>query len=63
LSNFLKPGFKFFKILRSGIPATIEITATTLIKKDNKYFEITLVDNGIGFESQHAENIFNTFTG
>ncbi len=32
------------------------------IKKANEYYHITIEDNGIGFEQEYADAMFNVFT-
>ncbi len=50
------------KFSRPGKAPVIEIKSSR-IKKDNQDIAvITVTDNGIGFEQEYAENIFNTFT-
>jgi PAS domain S-box-containing protein len=47
------------KFARRGIPPAINISSGV---KDEGFAEITLEDNGIGFNPNHAEKIFETFT-
>ncbi|MGZ8538186.1 MAG: sensor histidine kinase, partial [Flavisolibacter sp.] len=52
------------KFTRDGIEPKIEISCKMFSAEDskNRFIEIILSDNGIGFEQEHADNIFNTFT-
>lgn len=49
------------KFSRSDVPVQIDITATIIEKDGDQYAEISLKDNGIGFEPVFAEKIFGTF--
>jgi PAS domain S-box-containing protein len=66
-TNLLSNALKFAK---KGVPPKIEITHTLvngktishpLAKSDKKYHCITISDNGIGFDPQFRERIFNVF--
>lgn len=53
------------KFTRDGIQPEIDITCKMINREefsDRKFIEIILRDNGIGFDQEHAERIFNTFT-
>jgi PAS domain S-box-containing protein len=66
-TNLLSNALKFAK---KGVPPKIEIThalvngktiSHPLAKSDKKYHCITISDNGIGFDPQFRERIFNVF--
>ena len=40
----------------------VSITSKNLIIKDKAFAQISVQDNGIGFENKHAEVIFETFS-
>lgn len=65
--NLISNSIKFAK---EGIPPEIEITRrivngeeieTTDLYKNQKYVEITIKDNGIGFSQEYASKIFEVF--
>jgi PAS domain S-box-containing protein len=57
------------KYRKQNIPPYIKISAKKIIAKSNikglvpnhKYLKITISDNGVGFEQEHAERIFDLF--
>lgn len=59
------------KFTRKEVPPSIRITCTTAtaadiqsfekLDKDRKYFMISVIDNGIGFSNEYAEQIFTIF--
>jgi PAS domain S-box-containing protein len=57
--NLLNNSLKF---TRPNTPVEIAITAQVAVVNGHSFIEITLADNGIGFENQYAEQIFDTFT-
>ena len=69
-SNVINNALKYAK---EGVPPEIHITAapfdgttssaalTPSIKKDKPYVDIVVTDNGIGFNSKHAEKLFMLF--
>jgi PAS domain S-box-containing protein len=67
-SNLLSNALKF---TQTDVPPVITLTAQRLsyeemssrpgLLQDTPYFIITVKDNGIGFEQQHAEKIFGIF--
>lgn len=56
--NLLNNSLKF---TRPGIPAEIVIRSVRVTRHDKTFFEITVSDNGIGFDEINAEEIFVTF--
>jgi two-component system, LuxR family, sensor kinase FixL len=51
------------KFTRPGVDPVITITHRLIDdSKGNTWIEITVTDNGIGFDPKYAETIFNTFT-
>jgi len=50
------------KFVRQGIPPVIIIKSTFIRENDAELAEITVSDNGIGFDQDQALNIFNSFT-
>jgi len=57
--NLINNSLKFSK---PGVPPEIAIMSAGVLKKGRAFAEIVLSDNGIGFEEEHAANIFDTFT-
>ena len=65
-SNILSNALKFRK---PGVPPVITIKCSTIAPgeveslnlKDDRYYKITISDNGIGFEQEYAEKIFQIF--
>ncbi|MES2647658.1 MAG: ATP-binding protein [Bacteroidota bacterium] len=56
--NLLNNGLKFSGSERAPV---ISVTSKTINKNDKKFIEITIADNGIGFDNEHAEKIFDPF--
>ncbi|HUR10103.1 MAG TPA: PAS domain S-box protein [Flavitalea sp.] len=56
--NLINNSLKFAK---PGIPLRIVITSKTLQIKKRSYAQIRIEDNGIGFEQEYAEKIFDNF--
>lgn len=56
--NLINNSLKFSK---ENVPSEIEITSNQVEANGIRYAEIVLTDNGIGFEADHAEQIFVTF--
>jgi signal transduction histidine kinase len=51
------------KFSRPGVSPVITITHRIInVNKGNAFIEISVTDNGIGFDPKYAETIFNTFT-
>ncbi|HJW17987.1 MAG TPA: ATP-binding protein [Flavisolibacter sp.] len=51
------------KFSRPGIDPVITVTHRVIHQDKGKAFiEISVIDNGIGFDPKYAEAIFNTFT-
>ncbi|TRW23659.1 PAS domain S-box protein [Flavobacterium zepuense] len=50
------------KFAIEGKPSHISIKSSEVFRNKTNYAEITLSDNGIGFDQKYAENIFNSFT-
>ena len=57
--NLINNSIKFAK---ENVPPQITITSEIQVKGDKTFAIITLEDNGIGFDSNQAERIFETFT-
>ncbi len=57
--NLINNSLKFSKELEKPV---IKINANTISIDGENYAEIVLADNGIGFEPEYNETIFNTFT-
>jgi len=57
--NLINNSIKFAK---QGVPSKITLLSEIIIEEDSKFAVINLEDNGIGFESEQAERIFETFT-
>lgn len=49
------------KFSRKGVPLRITISSNIIHKGNRPYAEVSVQDNGIGFEQHQAERIFNTF--
>jgi signal transduction histidine kinase len=56
--NLVNNSLKFSK---PGEPAEIKITCSIIQKVKKEFAEVTVEDNGIGFEQEFAEKIFETF--
>jgi signal transduction histidine kinase len=50
------------KFIRKGVPPIIIIKSAFIQENDAELAEITVSDNGIGFDQDQALNIFNSFT-
>lgn len=50
------------KYRRASVPPQIDISCRTREIDFKKYYEISISDNGIGFDAQYAEKIFHMFT-
>jgi light-regulated signal transduction histidine kinase (bacteriophytochrome) len=50
------------KYRRASVPPQIDISCRTREIDFKKYYEISISDNGIGFDPQYAEKIFHMFT-
>jgi PAS domain S-box-containing protein len=57
--NLVNNSLKFTKPGKSPL---VSITSSIIQKNGNEYAEIIVEDNGIGFEQNDAERIFNTFS-
>jgi len=57
--NLINNSIKFGK---ADTAPQITILSKIIVEKDRKFAVITLADNGIGFEPNQAERIFETFT-
>ncbi|HVF97604.1 MAG TPA: ATP-binding protein, partial [Flavisolibacter sp.] len=57
--NLINNSIKFAK---AGVPPRIIISSDAFDGGNKKMVSITLQDNGIGFEPEHSERIFDTFT-
>ncbi len=56
--NLLTNGLKFSKANQAPI---ITITSQQVLKESIKYWQIKIQDNGIGFEQEYADKIFEVF--
>ncbi|MBL4823564.1 MAG: hypothetical protein JKX90_08635 [Colwellia sp.] len=56
--NLLSNGLKFSKANQAPI---ITISSQQVLKKSIKYWQINIQDNGIGFEQEYADKIFEVF--
>ena len=63
LYNLINNSLKF---ARSDTPSVIEVVANILHgptgEQDGEIVELVIKDNGIGFDQEHTDRIFNTFT-
>jgi PAS domain S-box-containing protein len=59
LYNLVNNAIKF---VNKGQPPRITITAAAFAKEGEKWVKLEVSDNGIGFEQEEAEMIFQTFT-
>ncbi len=50
------------KYSNADISPVIEISAAKVVKNDQHFYMISIKDNGIGFEQEYAEKIFQIFT-
>ena len=57
--NLINNSIKFAK---AGTPPFISIESKKLFTDGSEFAQIVVKDNGIGFEEEHAEKIFDTFT-
>lgn len=57
--NLISNALKYSK---SDVPPRIEISATKVMKNEKPYYQITVKDNGIGFQPEYADKIFQMFT-
>ncbi|RYY95748.1 MAG: response regulator, partial [Chitinophagaceae bacterium] len=49
------------KFARAGVPPLIEVSARTLERQGRVFVEIRFADNGIGFDPEQGQQIFNAF--
>lgn len=57
--NLLSNALKYSK---AGVPPRIHISATEVEEANQRYHMVSVKDNGIGFEQEYAEKIFQMFT-
>lgn len=50
------------KFSKKKEPSIINITGSNTVIDNTDYIKIIISDNGIGFEQEQSESIFNTFT-
>ncbi|MFT3910881.1 MAG: GAF domain-containing protein [Ferruginibacter sp.] len=50
------------KFARENVPVIVHVTYSFITKDGNNYIEICFADNGIGFEPEYNEVIFETFS-
>jgi PAS domain S-box-containing protein len=58
LQNLIGNALKF---LREGVTPVVQVRSRVYIKNEQEWCEIRVIDNGIGFEQQYAERIFQIF--
>jgi len=58
LTNLISNSLKF---ARAGVPPRISISADIMDKGKTSYHRIIVADNGIGFDKQYSERIFQVF--
>jgi len=56
--NLINNSLKFAK---AGEPLEVSVSSKTISKQNQRFVQIVVSDNGIGFEQIHAEKIFDTF--
>jgi len=56
--NLINNSLKFTK---PGEAARIEIQSSSVVRKDEEYVEITISDNGVGFDPIYSQVIFESF--
>lgn len=57
--NLISNSLKFAK---PCIPVTIKISSKIFYKEDKEYTEITVADDGVGFEQEYSQKIFEKFS-
>ncbi|HEY4286505.1 MAG TPA: ATP-binding protein [Puia sp.] len=57
--NIVNNSLKFSK---KDLPPVITLSATPFKEKDREMVRITVADNGIGFDPEHQESVFHSFT-
>ncbi|RYF80542.1 MAG: hypothetical protein EON98_13350, partial [Chitinophagaceae bacterium] len=57
--NLLSNALKYSK---EGVTPSIQITAEDSVENGQRFCIVSVMDNGIGFEQEHAEKIFQMFT-
>jgi signal transduction histidine kinase len=58
LQNLIGNALKF---LREGVTPVVQVRSRVYIENAQEWCEIRVIDNGIGFEQQYAERIFQIF--
>jgi len=58
LQNLIGNALKF---LREGVTPVVQVRSRVYMENEQEWCEIRVIDNGIGFEQQYAERIFQIF--
>ena len=58
LQNLIGNSLKF---LRDGVTPVVQVRSRVYLEHGQDWCEIRVIDNGIGFEQQYAERIFQVF--
>ena len=58
LQNLIGNALKF---LREGVTPVVQVRSRVYMENEQEWCEVRVIDNGIGFEQQYAERIFQIF--
>jgi signal transduction histidine kinase len=58
LQNLIGNALKF---IREGVTPVVQVRSRVYMENEQEWCEIRVIDNGIGFEQQYAERIFQIF--